>query len=138
MSSYGLEVLDRAQCDVLLRSQQVGRVGVCSGRPGVFPVLYALLGAGAYLLRMFEDQIKSRTLVSGDRHVARFLIAGIGGLVVGLFNNVAQGITFSPFAIAFLAGYAVDVFFTFLEGLLQMFRRAADKSGTPGAVAPPP
>ena len=43
MSSYGLEVLDRAQCDALLRSQQVGRVGVCSGRPGVFPVLYALL-----------------------------------------------------------------------------------------------
>jgi hypothetical protein len=28
-----------------------------------------------------------------------------------------------PFALAFLVGYAVDVFFTFLEGLLQMFKR---------------
>ena len=43
MSSYGLVILDREQCDALLRSQPVGRVGVCGGRPGVFPVLYALL-----------------------------------------------------------------------------------------------
>ena len=43
MSSYGLEILDRQQCEALLETQQVGRVGVCSGRAGVFPVLYALL-----------------------------------------------------------------------------------------------
>ena len=43
MSSYGLEILDREQCEALLRTQQVGRVGVCTGRAGVFPVLYALL-----------------------------------------------------------------------------------------------
>lgn len=43
MSSYGLEIMSRDECDALLASQQVGRVGVCGGRPGVFPVLYALL-----------------------------------------------------------------------------------------------
>ena len=43
MSSYGLELISAEQCQALLTSQQVGRVGVCSGRPGVFPVLYALL-----------------------------------------------------------------------------------------------
>ena len=43
MSSYGLQILDRQQCEALLRTQQVGRVGVCTGRAGVFPVLYALL-----------------------------------------------------------------------------------------------
>jgi hypothetical protein len=106
-----------------------GAIATC-----ILPVLYALLGAGAYLLRMFEDQIKTRTLVAGDRHMARFLIAGIGGLVVGLFNNfTTQGITFSPFALAFLVGYAADVFFTFLEGLLQIFKR-----GSGGAAAPAP
>jgi hypothetical protein len=89
------------------------------------PVLYALLGAGAYLLRSYEDQIKSRTLSGSDRHISRFLIAGICGLVVGLFN-VAQGASISPFAVAFLVGYAVDVFFAFLEGLLQMFKRTPD------------
>jgi hypothetical protein len=86
------------------------------------------------LLRLYEDQIKNRTFTAGDRHIARFLIAGIGGLVVGLFN-VSQGITISPFAAAFLVGYAVDVFFTFLEGLLQMFKR---NPGNTGAQATPP
>ena len=43
MSSYGLEILYRQQCEALLRTQQIGRVGVCTGRAGVFPVLYALL-----------------------------------------------------------------------------------------------
>lgn len=43
MSSYGLEVIERDICEALLRSQQVGRVAVGGSRPGVFPVLYALL-----------------------------------------------------------------------------------------------
>lgn len=87
----------------------------------ILPVLYALLGAVAYLLRSYEQQSKNRTLVEGEKPMARLLIAGIGGLVVGQFNNVTQGINITPFAVAFLVGYAVDVFFTFLEGLLQMF-----------------
>jgi nitroimidazol reductase NimA-like FMN-containing flavoprotein (pyridoxamine 5'-phosphate oxidase superfamily) len=43
MSSYGLEIMTTEQCDALLPTQRVGRVGVCTGRPGVFPVLYSLL-----------------------------------------------------------------------------------------------
>jgi nitroimidazol reductase NimA-like FMN-containing flavoprotein (pyridoxamine 5'-phosphate oxidase superfamily) len=43
MSSYGLAIMERAECDALLSSQQVGRVGVGGARLGVFPVLYALL-----------------------------------------------------------------------------------------------
>lgn len=109
-----------------------GAIATC-----ILPVLYALLGAGAYLLRTFEDQIKNRTMIAGDRHMARFLIAGIGGLVVGLFNNfTTQGITFSPFAVAFLVGYAADVFFTFLEGLLQIFKRGAPGQSPPQGSAP--
>jgi hypothetical protein len=108
-----------------------GAIATC-----VLPVLYSLLGAGAYLLRMYEDQIKNRTLTATDRHIARFLIAGIGGLVVGLFNNfMNQGITFPPFAVAFLVGYAVDVFFTFLEGLLQIFRRGPGSNTAAGSTA---
>ena len=43
MSSYGLEIIGTEECGALLLTQRVGRVGVCSERPGVFPVLYALL-----------------------------------------------------------------------------------------------
>jgi hypothetical protein len=97
------------------------------------PMLYALLGAGAYLLRLYEDQINSRTFVGGNRHVSRFLIAGIGGVVVGQFN-VTQGVTITPFAVAFLVGYAADAFFAFLDGSLQMFKRSPGNPGAQGTA----
>jgi hypothetical protein len=102
-------------------SMSYGAVGT-----NVLPVLYALLGACAYLLRSFQEQIKNRTFTPADGHSARFLIAAIGGFIVGLFNNfnITQGVALSPLAIAFLVGYAVDVFFSFLEGLLQAFDRS--------------
>jgi hypothetical protein len=92
----------------------------------VLPVLYALLGTCAYLIRTFEDQMSNRTFTPSAANSARFLIAAIGGAVVGLFNNFAITDTASlpPLALAFLIGYAVDVFFTFLEGLMKAFAKA--------------
>jgi hypothetical protein len=86
----------------------------------VLPALYALLGTCAFLLRTFERQMATRTFVPSVANSARFLIAGIGGAVVGLFNNftIGQGASIPPLAFAFLVGYAVDVFFAFLEGML--------------------
>jgi hypothetical protein len=101
----------------------------------LLPVLYALLGTCAYLLRSFEEETRRKTFVPSVANSARFLIAGIGGAVVGLFNNftITQGTSIPPLAIAFLVGYAVDVFFSFLEGLLQTFTRA--KNGPRAAPA---
>jgi hypothetical protein len=97
-----------------------GAIGAC-----ILPALYALLGACSYLLRSYEEQIRNCTFAATDRHAARFLIAGISGLVVGLFNISDAGSTLSPLAIAFLVGYGTDVFFSFLEGFLQMFKKEA-------------
>ena len=109
-----------------------GAIATC-----ILPVLYALLGACAFLLRSFEKQIKTRTFTLADAHLARFLIAGISGAVVGLFNNfnITQSASIPPLAIAFLVGYAVDVFFSFLEGLLQTFNRVRTNTGSPAASA---
>jgi hypothetical protein len=92
----------------------------------ILPMLYALLGACAYLIRSFEEQIKMRSFTGVDKPTARFLIAGIGGFVVGLFGNfgAGPGTSLPPLAIAFLVGYAVDVFFSFLEGLLHTFGKS--------------
>ena len=89
-------------------------------------MLYAVLGACAYLIRSFEEQIKTRTFTGMDKPTARFLIAGIGALVVGLFGDfgVGHGASLPPLAIAFMVGYAADVFFSFLDGLLQTFGRS--------------
>ena|SRR5690242_13640627 len=43
MSTYGLEVIPRSECLELLASQSVGRVGVGGVRPGIFPVVFAML-----------------------------------------------------------------------------------------------
>jgi len=82
-----------------------------------------LLGTCAYLLRSFKRHIRDQTYIPHYANSARFIIAAIGGAVVGLFNNfsITQGPSISPLAVAFLVGYAVDVFYTFLDGLLQKF-----------------
>jgi hypothetical protein len=102
-----------------------GAITVC-----LLPVLYALLGTCAYLLRTFEQQMAGRTFTPTVANSARFLIAAIGGAVVGLFNNftIGQGASIPPLAIALLVGYAVDVFFAFLEGVLQAFTKNSANS----------
>jgi hypothetical protein len=99
----------------------------------LLPVLYALLGTCAYLLRTFEQQISTRTFTPSVANSARFLIAAIGGAVVGLFNNFTfgQGASIPPLAVAFLVGYAVEVFFAFLDGLLQTFTKSSASSKPP-------
>jgi len=91
----------------------------------ILPVLYALLGTCAYLLRSYEQEMRSRTFLPSHADFPRFMIAAIAGAVVGLFNNftISQGASIPPLAIAFLVGYAVDVFFSFLEGLIQAFTK---------------
>jgi hypothetical protein len=111
--SFGQEVI--GQVSVLY-----GAISYC-----ILPVLYALLGTCAYLLRSFSQQMSARTFVPSHSNSPRFLIAAIGGAVIGLFNNfsISQAPSISPLAIAFLVGYAVDVFFSFLEGLTTVFTK---------------
>jgi putative flippase GtrA len=73
---------------------------------------------------------------SSRANLARFLIAGIGGAVVGLFGNftITQEASISPLAIAFLVGYAVDVFFSFLDGLVQTFTKRKSSAGSPATA----
>jgi hypothetical protein len=108
-----------------------GAIATC-----LLPVLYALLGTCAYLLRSFEQGMTTKTYVPSTANSARFLIAGIGGGVVGLFNSftVTQGASIPPLALAFLVGYAVDVFFSFLEGLLQALTKTKAGSISQPAV----
>lgn len=89
----------------------------------LLPPLYAILGACAYLLRSFSEQVRARTFLPSRTDSARFIIAAIGGGAVGLFNNFTLGESFPPLAIAFLVGYATDIFFSFLDRLQQSFTK---------------
>jgi hypothetical protein len=93
----------------------------------LLPILYALLGACAYALRSLSQQIRARTYTSTCADFARIIIAVIAGLVVGLFNNFTQGISLSPLAVAFLVGYGVEIFFSFLDTFLETLRKARSR-----------
>ena len=92
----------------------------------LLPPLYAILGACAYLLRSFSEQVRARTFMPSRTDSARFIIAAIGGGAVGLFNNFTLGESFPPLAIAFLVGYATDIFFSFLDRVQQSFTRGVE------------
>jgi len=62
VSSYGLQVLDREECAALLRTQRVGRVGLCTYQPLVLPVVYAML----------DDDVVFRT-APGEKLIAAAL-----------------------------------------------------------------
>ncbi len=60
MSSYGFAELDRQECEALLRTQQVGRVGLST--PLVLPVQYAV----------FDGEVVFRT-APGEKLIAAVL-----------------------------------------------------------------
>jgi hypothetical protein len=105
-----------------------GAISTC-----ILPVLYALLGVCAKLLGQFEQQIRTRTYVQSEANSAHFVVAAIAGGVVGLFNNftLGQSASIPPLALAFLIGFSVDVFLSFLETLSQSFMKRSDSDPRP-------
>ncbi len=102
----------------------------------ILPILYALLGTCAYLLRSFEDQMSTRTFTPSVANSARFVIAAIGGTVIGLFNGFTSEASASPLAMAFLVGYGVEIFFSFLESLIRSFTRTVPPPPPPPRPSP--
>ncbi|MGF6853988.1 hypothetical protein [Paraburkholderia sp. CI3] len=89
----------------------------------VLPILYATLGACAKIFRelrvaVFEDTYdpKHARVV----HTSRFIAASIVGISIGLFTTFLKGENeLPPLAVAFVAGYASDEFFDFIERIVK-------------------
>jgi hypothetical protein len=103
------------------------------------PIAYAWLGALAFQLRLFGDTIKKRSYHPSFADSARTITAVIAGAIAGLFNP-AQGTSLSPLAIAFLVGYGVELFFKFLDTILNSFGSTvpsrSDATRTPPRTTP--
>jgi hypothetical protein len=122
----------------------------------LLPVLYAWLGACAAILRQLSADSAANTFhpehskVANRAHVTSAIIVGIS---IGLFSRLLEGgKDVSPLAIAFIAGYASDKFFYFVDRLVgAMFpprtdggahrpaggaARPAVKTALPGHVPP--
>lgn len=98
----------------------------------LLPLLYGLVGACAYILRNLSTEIENRTFSAGSEteYRLRFYLGAIAGMAVGWFltSGNSTGITpstpgllqsISPFALAFLAGYNVEVLFSAMDRFIS-------------------
>ena len=118
------EVRDFAQNILLDNTVAFGAIAAY-----ILPVAYAMLGALAFRLRAFSDTIRKRTYHPSYADSARMMAALIAGAIVSLFNGFNAQVTLSPLALAFLTGYGVEIFFTFLDTIINSFG-SRDGSGT--------
>jgi hypothetical protein len=86
----------------------------------ILPVLYAVLGSLAFILRDLSEQSISKTYhPTHGRFInrVRLVVAIIIGTVIGLFDIFWKdsAVSAQPLAIAFIAGYAANTFFAFLD-----------------------
>lgn len=104
------------------------RVMVKSG--WILPFLYGVLGACIYLMR---SQLSTRTAtITSIPAVLRIALGGVAGIVIGWFGatgNTSSVVAASslPFALAFMAGFSIDVLFS----LLDRFNRAITEQVKP-------
>ncbi len=100
----------------------------------LLPAVYALLGASLYGFRLTARLIRNRTYLPSAAHSARYFIALIAGIVIGLFSGlIPKGVSLPPLAVAFLVGYAVEAFFSRLDDMIDRFRQSA-ASARPAAI----
>ncbi|MBR0700018.1 hypothetical protein JQ599_08900 [Bradyrhizobium diazoefficiens] len=102
----------------------------------VLPILYGALGASAYIVRMIADEVRSYTFSRDSivRYELRYYLGAVAGFSIAWFTSESKstetaGIlqSLSPLALAFLAGYSVDLLFSFLDRLASAFSSPAPK-----------
>jgi hypothetical protein len=108
----------------------------------ILPLLYGWIGAIAYILRSLSEQIrlwiyrKENTVLCD----LRMLLGMVAGLAIGWFfkpsGTEVNGVGLvSPFALAFVAGYSVDLLFTVMDRVVATFSKAVPME-PPGRTPP--
>ena len=106
----------------------------------ILPLLYGLLGAFAYVLRNLSAEIKNLTYVveSKINYRLRLQLGALAGLAIGWFIDASISIgSLSPLALAFLAGYSVEVLFSSMDKLIQHFASSEAGKKTAAVKIPP-
>jgi hypothetical protein len=101
----------------------------------LLPVLMGLLGSIAYVLRRYLRAIGERMLNPRDlrEYIVRIVLGTLCGVVIGFFTSSSGGdtvqngnaliipVSLTAPALAFLAGYGVEVVFRMLDGVSEQF-----------------
>lgn len=96
----------------------------------LLPLLYGTLGACTYILRSLINEIEhvTYTQTSNTKYLLRFQLGAVAGLAIGWFASTTSSAfaSISQLALAFVAGYSVDLLFALMDKILSAF-----SSGTP-------
>ena len=99
----------------------------------LLPLLYGLLGACVYVLRMLSNEIKGLAFTkdSSYKYALRIATGGVAGMAVGWFftSKTSSSLfeSLSPLALSFLAGYSVDVLFAAMDKFVSAFASGKSK-----------
>jgi hypothetical protein len=122
---------DRAREQILLGTAKA----ILKAMSGyLMPLLYGLLGAAAYVMRSLSREVADVTFtnVSNVRFMLRLVLGMLSGISVGLIltpetlPTTLSAIT--PLALAFLAGYSVELLFSAMDRLISAFSSEGTRS----------
>ena len=90
----------------------------------LLPLLYGLVGSCAYILRSLTNEIKSLTYTpnANTGYTLRLRLGTLSGLAIGWFaspETTSVIKTLSPFALAFVAGYSVELLFSLMDRIIS-------------------
>ncbi len=120
-------------CERIARFQSAGQVLNILQRY-ILPLLYGLLGACVYILRTATSQIRARTYSESSNidFRIRLYLGTLGGIVSAWFltPEAAGGLfkSLSPFALAFLAGYSIELVFAAMDRIISAFTKPPEKT----------
>ncbi len=101
------------------------------------PLVYGLLGAMAFLLRSLARNARERLYRIEDTvaNVAHLCLGAFAGLAIGWFWKGSGGsdneMALSPFAVAFVAGYSIDLVFTLMDRIVNTFSGRPEQTDKP-------
>jgi hypothetical protein len=99
----------------------------------ILPLFYGLLGSLIYILRRLSSEIRSVTYLPYNDYRLRIPTGALAGVAIGWMFNSSDVTgplkSLPPLALAFLAGYSVELLFTGLDRLVgSSSRESWDKS----------
>jgi len=100
----------------------------------ILPSIYGVLGTVAFVLRQISVGLQSQSLSLGSmlNYLVRLPLGGLAGIAVGLLlrpDEAAGGIeALQPLALAFVAGYSVELLFAAMDRLVGAFSGARGQS----------
>lgn len=112
------------------------------------PLLYGLLGALAYVLRELAKEVRLVTFshASRIRYSLRIALGLLAGIAVGFLvspdavqgtQSILTASTLGPIALAFLAGYSVELVFAVMDRIVSAFSDDRRQRTTNGLAHPP-